>query len=773
MALGDEELLIIIRAQNEASKTLKDVKESVGEVEKQISGFQKSMNKFSKHVVDGLTIGLAIKAVDMGIRAVEESFGKGIQTAVEFETEMWELNQVTGLTKNSMVSFGGQVNTLSSQLQGLADSGGVFTKNQVATAFTKLSREGYEASEAMEALASAQDLAIAGQIDLNTAVDVTAKTLKAFNLGVSQSQRVADMFVQASYLSSESVSELASSMQSMGPIARSLNLDLEETLALATTLSDEMDLTQATAGIKVAMTSFASLKGEAKELADSLNLKLTGKEDIIEVVKKFQKALKDSGKEGDSARIAIELFGSKGAAAVLALLGNIDKLNENLVKIEDSAGIADKAVGEWANTTEAKIKRLGNSWTDFWGNVGGGAIDIADILSGTLGERQFKQIMLDTKALDQFGLSFEQLDAEIKKAGLSYDLLMAAASRGGEEGQRLINEFIAHLKEVGEESKKAAEEQKKNAEAGAAFWNRVLGPMQEAIEMNNTLKTQETELLTIDKNIREGLEGINLQSDFWSGSLSDVDAQLEFIKGQVDVIFQKYENGLISLEQARNLTAQWRQEYDALASSKDLAEFEEEFNKELAKRKTLAGLNNEKFNEELETSKLLVEWRERLEDAILNDTTATEAEIAKYRELQEALKEAAQAGSTLYDVLNGTSSSGSYTSSGGTYTSSGGNPYSGGSSMWDEAARERERVEREATLRHPQQERQMATGGYVSANGLYYLHKGESVKTVTETTKTNTFSPVFHIHGGDARENARQVQEVMRREYQRYTRRAL
>jgi hypothetical protein len=53
------------------------------------------------------------------------------------------------------------------------------------------------------------------------------------------------------------------------------------------------------------------------------------------------------------------------------------------------------------------------------------------------------------------------------------------------------------------------------------------------------------------------------------------------------------------------------------------------------------------------------------------------------------------------------------------------------------------------------------TGGTVPRTGLYRLHKGEEVRTSNQVSMSS--GPfVFNINGGDARENAREIERILK-----------
>jgi TP901 family phage tail tape measure protein len=218
---------------------------------------------------------------------------------------------------------------------------------EAAHGMRQLAQAGFTAREAMEAIGGTLDLSIAGTVDMGSAVEITATSIRAFNMEAWEAVRVADVLAKAATSSNTTIILLGESLRYVAPIAASVGMDIETTAAAIGILGN--------AGIKGSMAG-ASLRRVISSLvkptagahkaierlglsARDLNPTFAASSDemsrLVEIMYRLRAA-------GMGAREAFEIFGLRGGPAATALAMGIDRFAELEQKTRNAAGAAQE-----------------------------------------------------------------------------------------------------------------------------------------------------------------------------------------------------------------------------------------------------------------------------------------------------------------------------------------------------------------------------------------------------------------------------------------------
>ncbi|MBQ7734252.1 MAG: phage tail tape measure protein, partial [Synergistaceae bacterium] len=199
-----------------------------------------------------------------------------------------------------------------------------FTAIQAANSQENLARAGFKTKEIMAAMPPLLNMAAAEGMDLATAADIAASTLRGFNLDAEQTAHVADVLAQTSAASNTSIQGLGESMKYVAPVAAGLGISVEQTAAMLGIMGNAgIKGSQAGTALRAALTR---LSKEPKKVADSLaELGVRAKDSqgrlrtMPSLMEELRQKLNGMG-EGRQMQYLANIFGTEAAAGMLAIM---------------------------------------------------------------------------------------------------------------------------------------------------------------------------------------------------------------------------------------------------------------------------------------------------------------------------------------------------------------------------------------------------------------------------------------------------------------------
>lgn len=289
-------------------------------------------------------VGLAVASY-FGI----SSFIGAVKGAAELESKLAEVRAVSGATAAEMVL-----------LRKAAEDAGAttkFTATEGADALGNLARAGLNAKDAIAALPAVLQLAQAGNIGLAEASEYVTKVVSGMGLQFSDAGRVADVLAAGANASNTSVTGLAQAMSYAAPIAKSLNLGLEFTVAIIGKFADAgIDASRAGTALNAMMSQFADPASRFRQELASAGIITTN----------FETALRQLAAAGPAGEKAITAVGTEAGPALRALL------NQGIGALDDLKGKLDAAKGSAAATAaimEDSLSGSFNTLSSSWDTV--------------------------------------------------------------------------------------------------------------------------------------------------------------------------------------------------------------------------------------------------------------------------------------------------------------------------------------------------------------------------------------------------------------------
>ena len=315
-------------------------------------------------LLGGLGKGMAMKGVAMatGIGSVAvaatqavDALKDGAVATMGFNSKQSQLQAVTGKSAGELQALTDQALKLGSTTR--------YTASEIAGLQIELAKLGFNPQEIENMTVSVQNLATATGTDLASAASLTGASLRMFGLQSEDAGRVADVFAKSCSASALSFDYLNSAMSTVGPVANSFGISIEDTVGLLGVLAN--------AGFDASSAATAT-RNIILNLADS-NSKLS--KSIGGPVKSGQEmlvALKGLEKGGTDLATALELTDKRSVAAFQTMLQNAQSGYELIDVLNNCSGAAQQMSDVMSDNLEGDLAGLGSAWEGLMLQLGGG-----------------------------------------------------------------------------------------------------------------------------------------------------------------------------------------------------------------------------------------------------------------------------------------------------------------------------------------------------------------------------------------------------------------
>ena len=311
----------------------------------------------------------SIKAMTTAMVAAGAAMATGVTASIkfgkEYETSMAKVQTMFGDVDVDM-------NSLNQKMLALSSDTGLAATELGQAMYSALSAGipvTEDMTEATGFLEGAVKLAKAGFTDVDTAVSATGKTLNAYNLDVSEAERIQGILMATQNNGITTVGELGATLAQVIPVAAAMGVEFEYVgAALATMTAQGTPTAQATTQLK---TLFAELGKNGTIAAKSLEKAVKGTEyagmsftDMTEAGVPLNEILNLMTDYADANNLSVvDMFGSiEAGQAVLALTGeSAETFSKNIEAMGNTAGLVDSAYTTMMNTLEGQTGRLTES----------------------------------------------------------------------------------------------------------------------------------------------------------------------------------------------------------------------------------------------------------------------------------------------------------------------------------------------------------------------------------------------------------------------------
>jgi len=298
----------------------------------QSQGMLSNFSSAGIHALGALTkiaAGVTLAVTGIGIASVK--------LASDFDLKMREVNTIARETGEGFNNMRKQVLNLSSQLGKDA--------TQMAAALYQVQSAGYKGAAGLTVLRESVKLSIAGLAEMESVAKAVTVALDVWGLSSDDATKVTDEMFKTVELGIIKVENIAQGLGFVAANAQKVGMSFSELMATVATLTKAgIQNEKAFTGIRQILAAIITPSQEAKKAFEGIGVsaRTIKKEGLIGVIQKIGKAT-----EGDIEQIAKFIPNIRALTATLALGGNMmEKYQQNLIEIGDSAGATERAVEE-------------------------------------------------------------------------------------------------------------------------------------------------------------------------------------------------------------------------------------------------------------------------------------------------------------------------------------------------------------------------------------------------------------------------------------------
>lgn len=288
-----------------------------------------------------VAVGAAI-ATYFGINA----FVGVVKGAADLETALSRVQAATGASAEEMAA-----------LRAAAEDAGAttkFTSTEAAGALENLAKAGLNSKDAIATLPAVLALAQAGDIELATASEYVTKAVMGMGLAFTDAGRVADVLAKGANATNTSVEGLAQALSYAAPVANSLGLSLESTVAIIGKFADAgIDASRAGTALNFILSQFADPASKFRNELAAAGI----------TTNNFEKALYELAAAGPAGSKAILAVGAEAGPALRALLNQgMGALGDLTTQLKNAQGSAAATAEVMQNNLNGSLNGLSSAW---------------------------------------------------------------------------------------------------------------------------------------------------------------------------------------------------------------------------------------------------------------------------------------------------------------------------------------------------------------------------------------------------------------------------
>ncbi|MCW6662943.1 phage tail tape measure protein [Aerococcaceae bacterium NML160702] len=346
-------------------------------------------------------------------------FGAAVKQATEFHSQIGALGPLLTNGKPINAEVAGQIQELGKSSRSLAINYGKNTA-ELNGGMAELIRNGFTAQQVLGMMPNLLDASIASNEDFNDVMRVSSQVLNQFKLRgkdyaetLKNTQRVTDSLTFVGNATSAGFRDLGEGMAYVGPVAKSLNMSVEETASLLGILSDNgIEASQGGTALRGALTRLLKPSKQNtrafEELGISTEAFRNGTLKLPEILDKIKKNTKDWTDEQRAAALATA-FGTEAQTAMNALVSvGGDELRKLTKEAENASGATKQIADAMKELPEFKFKQMQAKIKD---------------LGIELGSKLLPHVLKAMEHIGKWVDSFSKLDPKMQdfivKAGLA------------------------------------------------------------------------------------------------------------------------------------------------------------------------------------------------------------------------------------------------------------------------------------------------------------------------------------------------------------------
>ena len=337
-----------------STKGINDFNKSVNNLG---SSFSTQMKKVSSSM-DGINAKISgLGKAIAGAFALDKliDFGKSIiNVGASFQDQMARVQAVSNATKEEFEEMRKEAERLGATTR--------YSASEAAKALESLVRNGLKAKDATKALSGVLQLAGSQAIELSEAADIATAAMNGFGKEVTDLNRINDILAATCSNSATNVKELAEGLKVAAPIAKVLNISMEEVCAaLGTFANVGIKGSQAGTALRIMLNRLVQVTPKGAEALKKYGLSIS-EADVKG--QNFTKTLEKLAKANMSLADLKAIFGEEASSAAAALTGNYSGYTKTKTTVESSEGEAARQFEQGQGEFNKALAELSSSWED-------------------------------------------------------------------------------------------------------------------------------------------------------------------------------------------------------------------------------------------------------------------------------------------------------------------------------------------------------------------------------------------------------------------------
>lgn len=282
--------------------------------------------------------GIAYRIINAAQQVFTELTVGSIKQSIEFEKALANLGAVAGASAKEVETLGNNALEVAGKTK--------FTSQEIIALQTELSKLGFTSKEVV---ASTEAIAFTAQA-LGAPLDATAqqvgKIINQFGLLIEQSGFVGDVLVTSINNSALSMDSFGTAIQYVGPIAKNLGLNLEQTAGAMAVLADNgFTASRVGTGLRGIFTELGKTSADVEASLNSL------------------------AEQNISLSEAVDLVGKRNASQLITLLKNIDAIDDSTSSYYEQ-GKAFESAAKQADTFAGRIELVTANFREYQKSIG-------------------------------------------------------------------------------------------------------------------------------------------------------------------------------------------------------------------------------------------------------------------------------------------------------------------------------------------------------------------------------------------------------------------
>lgn len=338
------------------------------------AGFQ-ALKQKGAQLRQGLSMaGAALKQFAVGGTAVAGVLGIMAKKAADFEAQMSVVKSVT----DPAAASGPQFAALEKEVKRLGATT-VYSATEAAKGAEYLTRAGFDTNEVIAALGGTLNAAAADGMDLGSAANIVANTVRGFGMEASKATEVADVLAVTSASTNTNISQLGEAMKYVAPIAAQLGVNVQDSsLALGLLANAGLQGSIGGTALKNMLVKIADMTPDVAKKFNELGIQVQdAKGNMLpfrQIIANLAQALPKMGGNLEQVKLFTEAFGLRGqvAAANLSVAfkrmgeqvdeNGVNKFDALVKRIQGAEGEAQRMADTRLKNLTGALKLLGSAF---------------------------------------------------------------------------------------------------------------------------------------------------------------------------------------------------------------------------------------------------------------------------------------------------------------------------------------------------------------------------------------------------------------------------